>query len=494
VKAIAFEERTSRLVEGEATEGSVPRLSIDAYAVAAILAGLIYCLTLLFFTDRSWLGNADDGIYLYTARRVAQGVCLYREIFAAPPPLMLFWGALLLKLHNSLFTIRVYSILLQLLIALITWRISLRLFAQRRAAFLAVVIYLLLPIGFEYDRMFVLDPLVLLFSLLGAVALMEMRPRKCAAAGLWSVLAVFTKLTYLPTLALNVAYLAVRQRRLLIPYLLPFGLACAVITAALWAYSGPSFLSDLATQRLLGASSLYFLFGNLQIILNREGMFLALACVGLLLFFRECEQEGPRYFMWYSLLAFCSFMFMSRKGTYWHFFVGAEPSVALFSGYLVSRALEPLATKIKSASLWQPGLVTLFLFGVLFIPALVKDVCGVIYHFSDAEARAITAQIERHSASGQPIFAYPYYAFLADRPIVSEYADIFMWHERYMMGDPQAIALVDQIAADLEAGGIPVVAISDLMDLPPIRAALAQRYHLLGTVRVGENIRIYIPR
>jgi hypothetical protein len=77
---------------------------------------------------------------------------------------------------------------------------------------------------------------------------------------------------------------------------------------------------------------------------------------------------------------------------------------------------------------------------------------------------------------------------------VEDYGDIFMWRARYDFGDPEARDKVQRIAGRLRNGGIPVVALTALMDLPPIREALRERYQTLGTLPIDGPTEILIPR
>src|SRR5919201_3007258 len=191
----------------------------------------------------SYVDNGD-GYYLYAAHRLAQGAVLYRDVMGTQPPLVYALGAAVFKLGGTLATLRLVSAALRALSTALVFLAGLRLFGNRLTAGLAALTYTLLPIGMVWDRSFDVNPPLTLMVLLAVWPLLQFTPRATRLAGVLAAVALFTKNLYAPLLVATLAYLAVRRRPLLGPYLQGVIVGLAALGAALAAYAGREGLYD----------------------------------------------------------------------------------------------------------------------------------------------------------------------------------------------------------------------------------------------------------
>lgn len=130
------------------------------HVLIAILAAALYA----GFVVPQW-GEAyidfGDGNYMYIASRIAEGAVVYRDILAPQPPMHLFTGAGLIKLHEAvhdslpsalqndhpILVFRAFSLLLQLATFLLVIRLGGRAWGMASAGIAAGVVYLLLPLN-----------------------------------------------------------------------------------------------------------------------------------------------------------------------------------------------------------------------------------------------------------------------------------------------------------------------------------------------------------
>ena len=114
--------------------------------------------------------------------------------------------------------------------------------------------------------------------------------------------------------------------------------------------------------------------------------------------------------------------------------------------------------------------------------------------------------VEHYSEPSEPLWAPPFYAFLARRPIPGDASSTFIWYMRYLnrkvfgAPDPEGVAMVSQIAAQLDGAQVPVVVLNrrpgQLGAAEEIRQAVETHYTLIDDKihSRNEDLRIYVTR
>jgi len=256
-----------------------------------------------------------DGNYLYIARRMTEGVVLYRDILAPQPPCHLLVGSLLVRLgrllgHSTeaeLYTVRVFSLLLHLATMVVIWAIARRLFRRESTAIWAAGLYMIIPVGFWWTLSYESEPLELFFLLLSFLLLIRWDKRSLAGAGLLAAFGMATNMTAVPYVGWVALFLLWHDRRRAVWYIAPAAaFSLAVVGLGEW-LSGGHYLENvffnqvgtfphpdlmgglppdapLRSLRIIAGYAAMKVAGQGSKILALEGIFISSAVAGVLIY------------------------------------------------------------------------------------------------------------------------------------------------------------------------------------------------------------------
>jgi len=259
------------------------------------VAPLALALAVLACTAWAYLSNAyayadnGDGLYLYPARRLAQGATLYREAVATQPPLVYALAALVFKAGWGVPGIRLLGVLMRALCVALVYLLGAHIFAHRVVGSLAALLYALLPIGLTWDHWDNSNSPLTLVALLSAYALLRLIPRAAIISGLLAALALFTKDLYLPLLTMTLLYLWRVRRPLLAPYLAALLGGVGLLSGLLVLYGGASAWRDAFLGQDSSPLNADWLVASLAYVATLEGGFIVVAAVGAVL----CLYPSP---------------------------------------------------------------------------------------------------------------------------------------------------------------------------------------------------------
>ncbi len=433
-----------------------------AFGLLAVL-GVVYFATMLSVMSRAYV-DLGDGNYLYTSKRVTEGLVLYRDFLAPQPPMHLVIGSWLMRIggvfgtDGPLYATRVFTMLVHFLTACWLYMLGRRLTQTPYGGFIAALIFLLLPIGFWWTMGYQSETQEI-FWLVGSLwFFLNFRPVSMVVSGVMMALAVLTNMTAAPYAVASVFYLIVRygiDRRgregggwkVLVAYLVSL---CALLTVVISYYqirTGGYFENVIFNQVGSYPKDRFwsYAFGKIVVetekIFGHEGGYVILGVLGLLLYNRTDARPEREYVVWYGLALFLSFLYVTKGGTMDYIFVIAEPAVALFGAFFLVNFFYPSTFgRFKNKKLLEDttlvghiGVMLLLAFFVIFQPALFmyQVMKGMQFEQGADEVEIIIYQIREHSSPEDRIVAQPYYAFLADRLLKEEVSEWYLWNIRY---------------------------------------------------------------
>ncbi len=445
----------------------------------------------------SYIDNGD-GYYLYAARRVAQGVTLYRDVMGTQPPVVYLLGAAAFKLGAPLQGIRLLSAAMRVLATALVYLLSRRLFDSKPAAALAALLYTLLPIGLVWDRSFDVNPPLTLVALLAALALSYDTRRMARASGLLAALALFTKDLYLPLLAVTLVYLIMRRRRLLAPYLQGLLGGLVLLGGALVVYAGP----DGPRDAFLGQDGSPFnpawFVAAVAYVAASEGGIVLVALAGAVIgryarrrILTPRAPGGSGYAPWLLVGSAAVLLATLKEGTAGPVFQLAEPAVALLAAYGALWAWRRRATKpVMPVALALPAVLLLSVVSIVG-----ADRAALAWGNSGEVARVVALTRER-AHRGAVIVAPPYYALLTGTHLPGDAADTYIVARRVARGDRAATAWVRRVVAGIDARRYPVVLVDlRLAAIAPLMAALQRTYRPLyaDTLPPALHVTMWVP-
>jgi len=510
-----------------------------------LLFAVLYGVVVVSHWNRGYL-DFGDGNYMYISWRMSEGAMLYRDVLAPQPPLHLVVGAGLARiakvfsLPHPLYAFRAFSLLLHLGTMWLVFATARRVMAQAEmparvaaaAPLVAAGVYLLLPIGFWWTLGYQTQPLLILWLLLTFFFLMGGSTAAAAGAGISAALAVLTNMTAVPYAVLLGLYLLVRRPRQLLAYGLPFALILGVVMTTTELITG-AYIDNVVKNQVgafprkellpAGDSPLQYALrkfrGQGQEVLNLEAGWLLLALAGMVYYSRRAAQDGrAELALCFSLASWGALVYVAKGGTMNYVFSLAEPYVAIFAGLMVAKLFfperescgrEPLPFRTNTS--WLAGVAAGALAaGVvlwLFWPGLRhnwRTLKQDTYELPETETLRVVDRIRQNSRPEDLVFAPPYYAFLAQRRIVEDYSELFLWRLKYMnervdRQQGRATETVENIAQQLARREVKflVLDLDQTGQLPEVKAAVEQHYEplLREPIRsLNTPLQFYRPR
>jgi len=525
---------------------SEPKTPRPVWAVLALMFAFVAFTCIPMWGWTYW--DFGDGNYLYIARRVNEGLTLYKEILAPQPPLHVLGGALSMRVGeafgNGLFGVRAYCLLLRLGAGLMVFLVAKRYFRCATIATVATAFYFALPIGFWWSMGYQSENLEIPLLLFAVWQLLAFTKRNALHAGIASGLAMHVNMTAAPYFLVNATFLACRRRDLLVPYVVGalgvWGLGA--VTASVMTdgyYLNNVVLNQVGTfprTDILSASRPGYTFADYVIekvpreamrVIGIEGALILAACAGLALRvsdgakWAETSDDESRharltteFLAWSSIGMWLSICFTAKGGTVNYIFVIGEPAVALFAAdaivRLTRRALHGIDFRNLSFGNTQPFLRVLFpllTLAMMWVPsadnikATLREVQTELPEDAVLEIRDLIAE---HARPGDTILAPPFYAFLSNTRVAGELSENYIWqikyqNERFDNEEGLAVRKMEEIALMLESQSVALL----LLDMgqtgriPEIERAAERFYVEIPPGRIftrNTELRVMIPR
>jgi 4-amino-4-deoxy-L-arabinose transferase-like glycosyltransferase len=468
-----------------------------------------------------------DGNYLYIARRMLQGVVIYKDILSPQPPLHLYTGTVILKigdwLGNPIFTVRIFTLLLRVVHASLLYYLARHLFRDRKDSWLPMLagaVYLFLPIGFWWSRGYQSEPLEILWLLLGMIFFVKFSPAPMAAAGFFAALGVLTNMTAAPYMVLTFLFLLIYERKKLFWwYTLPAFTVIALAVILFQFYTEGMFLQNAILDQVgtyPKENTLGYMLGKIKwiggIIIQLEGPLIAAALLGLIYYYKENIHKKiktspvPVFIFLYALATLGSFAYATKGGTVDYIFTLGEPAVALFSVFGIY-CLSQTILKQKTLVAETAAIAILLLLGIPGYKQDANTLRGLNYELGPEQVQKTIALIDENSQPGEKVFCPPYFAFLANRPLAGEFSEQYVWFMkyanwlRYREGNPANLAHLEKIGEMFSNREVKIVLMNidpsrgqQTGNIMPFRIPVDAFYHPIGQVEMrNETLTIFLP-
>jgi len=470
---------------------------------------------MLLTTDRRYL-DFGDGVYLYISSKLLEGSVLYKDILTPQPPILFAIGAAILRIGYSWKTVRLFSIFLGLAISLLIYIISVELFNNRRVALAASATYHMLPMCWQWGRSFQADSLVTFFSLLSFMFFKSFKNKRMIIASIFSFFAIYSKYSFLPAIFFNVIYLSLRRRNLLKYYLTPLIMFGGSLLVYLNIYSAGGYLENTIIHQLRAPGypfnvSVDLTLDGLSQIFSEGGAFTFLSLMGILHLHTEMKN-GAGYFLGYMLSLFAPFLLILRRGTGMYIFHPAEPFIAIFSAYFIFELVAHYRKRVASITVRRNFQLSRLSFSTLMIvlsilSLYISPITNLsfnqyinyqrYYGWSNVKyVDIVTEIIENYTSRNDKILSPPYFAFLTQRGLISDYyCDSWIWLILYRNGDRDAVRAVEEVSSILEDRSIKLVIIDwRIAQIAPIYEVVRRNYIMVRSVVAYDMLEIYIPK
>lgn len=401
--------------------------------------------------------DAADSAYLGASDAIARGLVPYQDFLLAHPPLLFLIGAPLAKIGAGVLPFRVFSILMLAALGISVWRLSFRVTANSGIAMLAGALTLFAPLGLFFSKLFLNDPLVSLLTVWIFLLLFGRTRAALAGAGVLSVLATLTKLTWLPVLAVCIVYVIVFRRKQAWIYLV-VAVGGSVATAlALQALTGGAYLADILGSQASKGYSFSNFFDGMERIWDMDWPLIVPSAVGIWFATRTLirrQRLSPglkgRLFLLAGWLV-CGLALLGTlpaEGHDTNLFLLAEPALAVLAAWGIIGLTERHS---------RPAMALVAIWVLLAVPTLVNRDRDFLFRSNSADVAVMVAEIQSRSTDCQPVLVPGCYALAANRPVTLNFYDQFLWEEKYKRGDEDAVSLFDGLGQELSQAKPPVV-------------------------------------
>lgn len=396
--------------------------------------------------DRS-CPDAADSAYLISADAVARGLMPYRDFLAAHPPLIYLLGAPLAKLGAGVLPFRVFSLAVAAATGLLAWRLARKVSGDGRTAFLAGVLTLFAPLGVFFTKSYLNDSLVALVAAGVVVLLLGGGRRNAALAGILCILGTAVKLTFLPFLAVFSLYVIFFRRRehhgagVFLAVALGGSLAAALAFQAL---TGGAYLSDILGSQASKGYSFTNFYEGLHRIWQMDWPLIIPAPLGIWFLIKRLKGRPESLLVLGWLAAgLAALATLPAEGHDTNLFIPAEPALALLAAWGIV-GLSRSGSRLKVAA----AVILL----AVSVAAIAEKDRSFFFNSNEADTLMIVDAISGATTICQPVLVPGCYALAADRPVMLEFYDQFLWEEKYRRGDSEARELFEGLAREVTEG------------------------------------------
>ncbi len=498
--------------------------------LSLLLIAVAYAVVVISHWNEGYL-DFGDGNYMYISWRLSEGAVLYRDILAPQPPLHLYLGAVVAwigdrVLPHPLWAFRTFSLCLHIATMALVWLMA-RTLHQRpgqrisspAVPLAAAVIYMVQPIGFWWTLGYQSQPLLIFLLLIMVCGVLRNSFKGTIVGGICGGLALLTNMTTAPYVAFTVGWMFLRRFKRGVLFALCVLILPLIVIPAMQAYTGhyisnvfqnqagafprSEVLAETSDRNLWGYISRKLIMEGGD-VLRLQGTWVALAALGMILFAARRrnvlgatpdDHANGEYALFFTFFSICSILYVSKGGTVDYVFSLAEPYVALFAAPVIVGAW-----RLGRRAFWQRPSIHDFtpLAGPLVAGVLLLSVAWPGLHFiwltlkqhsyelNERETRRVVSLVRQRTKPDDLIIAPPHFAFMAQRRIVNDYSEHFLWRIKYMNEHLDnergpAIVTAEQIAAQLRDKKVPflVMDMNQTGTIPEISEALEQSYRPL---------------
>jgi len=334
---------------------------------------VLICSILIVFSYKSYPIFSDENIYINMAKAVSEGLSPYRDFFYAHPPFHLLILSSLFRVFGPSYTVvKIYQTVIAILIVIITYLVSKRIFKEN--FYVSLLFLCLNPLFLLFGNVSIGFWESLLFLLTSFYFILE---KKEAQAGLAFSLSIFSRyfslFLFLPLILLS-------KKKL------KFLLLTTIFSSILFLpFLSQNFIKDTMLyhfQRMSGVLTTdlqYWLFGMFNIFILLPALYLS--------------RKEKIFFIFSSALAYeIALAFLLRQLIY-HYFILSLGFVALSANYL-----------------WKHGEFFKFFILFIIIANILANYPSIEYYFNKnnfQELDTISNFLEKNASKGDEILGEP---------------------------------------------------------------------------------------
>ncbi len=459
-------------------------LASGIFLLLAVLYGI--AMWRIYSTQQTDVGSD----YAYASWRMSRGAMLYRDVLGQQTPLLYVLGAVVYRVWSRPDAFLAIALAVRIITVVGVWLLARASGFGAVFAAVAVIMYMLLPMGFLFDVRFEPNILITCGGVLCTLTLTRLSSRRALLAGAGCAVFVLAKLTFAPLALALGAYLLFTRRSLARPFIL--AAVGTLLTATLVGYGviGPAYIDGAYLAHAGSTLSAPNFVMSLRYVCNVEGMTALAALAGALLALR---QKGPRRLLAFYLVGGLMTLGATiSAGSLAPEMLAAEPAIALCAALAVRDAL--LAWRQGRTARPVYARVAPFMVAVLVAGQFLEardDMQAVASARPSLGLNCAARLLERAASTGLPVIAPPYAAFLAQRRLVVGLSDTFNWTIRVRRGDSVARAQVGVVVDLLRHRRVSVVMMDDDHPLPPRVTAAIGAYYTLEPSCPG--LRVFRP-
>lgn len=332
-----------------------------------ILAGIFFVYLLM----SSSAINEKQMVYgdmatQYISKRLAEGAKLYSQVPVLYGPIMYLVGAGLVNQGLTYAGMKIFMLGIAVISGILVFLITRKSFGNTSIGLLSTTIYMFLPIHYGVAPIFHADSFAILFILTSLYFLLFQRRATLLVAGVFALVAFFTKIPAIPIVLAPLAYFLFYKKKEGIFYAIPLLVMMAL---------GMMYIQSLGSSDNSKILLDYLFkdpnppFSILQNFVWIEGIAFFVAMAGLAFYIKTMKLKSPLIFV--ALASPLGFAAILLRGVGIYEANYMEPFIAIFSAY----AIFHLKDKWNFNKLKVKILVSI-LFALIFLQVIIFDYPG----------------------------------------------------------------------------------------------------------------------
>lgn len=473
-----------------------------AWFIVPLLLG--YFLFRIIHYDSNWYDYSEN-VLLMNSKLLAEGELIYHDFMADYPPVLFLIETIFFKVMNDpsqiIFYTRIFAIIIHMSISLLCFRIAYKLFGGK-VAILSMLVYLTIPLGWQWHRYFETDNLMTFFLILSILMMLNFSDSKIKIylSGIFMALAVLTKYICLPCAFIVPLIIIPYRWNDVKKFMLMFLSVIFIVVVFFEVTSKGKFLDDMWLLMSIPKFNLEIFRTKLHALYNLDGFYIFLALIGAIYAFNMTSASVKIMITLLLATIFISILACFRDSTGILVFTMAEPVIAIFAAYALILIHKIAFQQERNVTdIWvkliRIGLIifftgfTIYIIGIKGIAGnIMGDMAGevpycmeYINYDKNELIPSVIKQIEETTNPEDTILVCNYLHILSQRKSPCDITDNYAWRMLYQKGNRNAINKVTIISDHLQKQKIKFVSsniffFTGLNDEELIKKALNENY------------------
>ncbi|MCL4374991.1 hypothetical protein M1523_03990 [Patescibacteria group bacterium] len=437
----------------------------------------------------------NENHYLYIAWRLLNGEIPYRDFLVPHPPVLYIVGFLLLRLYDSVFTVRVFLLAIFIVGAHLFYLLTLRIFKKKSLATTSLLLYFILPISLMVWKTFIQESLLRLVGLmilLMIVPVKRLDEKKVTLVAVLSVVGIFTKYSFVPFVIMMAVLLWLVNKRYLFRYgLITLSLSVGLVLLLQLGTRGNFLYDTVIIRKYIHLKPIIKTSQLIAYMIITYGLLYLINLISIVKY--RINRNLDLFICSLVPLLYAPFLLILLvDGTYGYIVYPIEPLILLIPVYLFDRFFVAKAEKLDLFSyliliLSSTVLIYYVQCFIFVLPMVTTDV------YRNYNERVKTL-VNRYAKDTDEILSTPHINnYLLNKKILNNFSETFLWSYEYNYGEKRAQGTINSTIDAINARALPLIVLDENLEkILPLFNAVKRSYIEINGI-AHSSVHFFIP-